>query len=148
MAVKVSVPVAGCGVSLRRKRSKVADSPRAVLALRCLATGRMGVRVPLMGVGSDLKLRRLSTMPEWFSMAVDLPAGDDGEVELVGDAGVFEVVLPGVVALFAEGVEEMLGGGEGAAELPFVEEVVVGGEDLFVVGEVVAVAAVHRGRSR
>ncbi len=37
----------------------------------------------------------------------------------------------------------MLGGGEGAAELPFVEEVVVGGEDLFVVGEVVAVAAVH-----
>ena len=72
-----------------------------------------------------------------------LPAGDDGEVEVVGDAGVFEVVLPGVVALFAEGVEELLGGGEGAAELPFVEEFVVGGEDLFVVGEVVAVAAVH-----
>ena len=56
---------------------------------------------------------------------------------------VFEVVLPSVVALFAEGVEEMFGRGEGFAELPFVEEFVVGGEDLFVVGEVVAVAAVH-----
>ncbi len=77
-----------------------------------------------------------------------LPAGDDGEVELVGDAGVFEVVLPSVVALFAEGVEEMLGGGEGGAEVPFVEEVVVGGEDLCVVGEVVAVAAVLADRSR
>ena len=72
-----------------------------------------------------------------------LPAGDDGEVEVIGDAGVLAVVLPGVVARFAEGVEDMLGGGEGAAEFPFVEEVVVGGEDLFVVGEVVAVAAVH-----
>ncbi len=68
--MKLRVPVTGCAVSLRRKRSKVADSPRAVQALRCLATGRMGVRVPLMGAGSDLKLRRLSTMPEWFSMAV------------------------------------------------------------------------------
>jgi hypothetical protein len=72
-----------------------------------------------------------------------LPAGDDGEVEVVGDAGVLEIVLPGVVALFAEGEPEMFGGGEGFAEVPAVEEVVVGAEDLFVVGEVVAVAAVN-----
>ena len=71
-----------------------------------------------------------------------LPAGDDGEVELVGDAGVFEVVLPGVVALAAEGVEECSAVGKALRKLPLVEEVVVGGEDLFVVGEVVAVAAV------
>ncbi len=66
-----------------------------------------------------------------------LPAGDGGEVELVGDAGVLEVVLPGVVALAADGEPEGLGGGEGGAEVPLVEEAVVGGDDLLVVDEVV-----------
>jgi hypothetical protein len=70
-AVKVRVPVTGAEVSLSRKKSKVAVSPSAVHMARCLATGRMGRSVPAMGAGSDLKLRRLSTMPEWFSMAVD-----------------------------------------------------------------------------
>ena len=72
-----------------------------------------------------------------------LPAGDRGEVERVGDASVLEVVLPGLVARAADGVEER--GSvrrEGFAEAPLVEEAVVAGDDLFVVGEVVAVAAV------
>ena len=51
-----------------------------------------------------------------------LPPGDDGEVEVVGDAGVFEVILPGVIALLAERVVEVLGGGEGFAEVPLGEE--------------------------
>ena len=67
------------GVAIRRNPLKMVlgatlnlpDKAWATLAVRCLATGRIGVSVPLIGVGSDLKLRRLSTMPEWFSMAVD-----------------------------------------------------------------------------
>ena len=68
---KVSVPVAGWCVSLKRKRSKVAGLPSSMESERCLAQGRMGCSVSPMRCGSDLWLRRLSTMPEWFSMAVD-----------------------------------------------------------------------------
>ena len=94
--------------------------------------------MPLIGAGVGFEVAQVVDDAGVVFDGSGLPAGDDGEVEVVGDAGVFEVVLPGVVALFAEGVEEILRGGEGAAELPSVKEVIVGGEDLFVIGKVVA----------
>ena len=71
MTSKTRLPAAGWPVSLARKRSKVAVSPSVMQVARCLAMGRIAWRVCAIGLGSDLKLRRLSTMPEWFSMAVD-----------------------------------------------------------------------------
>ena len=69
--VKLNVPAAAVSVSFSRYRSNVAASPSAVHAARCFATGRTGNSVAEIGVGSDLKFLRLSTMPEWFSIAVD-----------------------------------------------------------------------------
>ena len=71
-------------------------------------------------------------------MAVDSQPEMAAKSSVVVDARVFHVVLPGVVAVAADGAEEVVGGGEGFAEAPLVEEIVVAGDDLFVVGEVVA----------
>ena len=89
----------------------MADSPRAMLALRCLATGRMGVERAADGCGVGFEVAEVVDDAGVVLDGGRLPAGDDGEVEVVGDAGVLEVVLPGVVALFAEGIEEMFGAG-------------------------------------
>ena len=67
-----------------------------------------------------------------------LPAGDGAEVQLVADARVLHVVLPGVVALLAQREPELLGRRKRRAKSPAVDELVVGGENLAVVGKVVA----------
>jgi len=89
---------AGGVVEEIERSGRVAGRRRARLhMLRCLATGAHGAggwRGD--GRGVDLKLRRsLSTMPEWFSMAVDSQPEMAQKSRSSENARVLQVVLPG-----------------------------------------------------
>ena len=69
-----------------------------------------------------------------------LPSADHGDVGLVVDPDVFQIVPPAFVALAAEGEEKALGGRERNTESPTIQKFLIAVEDRAAVVEIVAAA--------
>ena len=79
--VKVSVPVAGLCVSLKRKRSKVAGSPSAMQSAALFGAGADGLERVADEVWVGLVVAQVVDDAGVVLDGGGLPAGDGGEVE-------------------------------------------------------------------